>query len=199
MQWAVSHLRSGWLAAGNVVERVAEIIVLAEDLRQGNLVRHYLVRCGHHGRSIVLRLAPRGRGSGEQYVRERYPIEVAYYRQRSHFRKAALSVVLDADVGSVEEHERELAAALTAANASRREDDETICVLIPKRNVETWILCLFGEVVSEVENYKGRAGIDGMIRLAAGRLYEWSRDGAAVPDSCVPSLRKGLGEVRRAG
>src|SRR5205807_712496 len=100
--------------------------------RQGNLVRHYLVRCGLHQRSIVLRLAPRAKGSGEQYVRERYPIEVAYYRERSHRRKAALATVLDADTGSVEDHERELAAALAAADQPKREDSEVIAVLIPK-------------------------------------------------------------------
>ena len=118
-----------WHAAGNVVERIAEIDVLAEDLRQANLVRHYLIRCGHHQRSILLRLALRGKGSGEQgeageqgkgsgeqYVRERYAIEVAYCRHRLHFRKAALATVLDADTGSVEEHERELTTALAAAD-----------------------------------------------------------------------------------
>jgi hypothetical protein len=182
-----------------VVERIAEIVVLAEDLRQGNLVRHYLVRCGHHRRNIVLRLAPRGRGSGEQFVRERYPIGVAYYRQRSHARRAALATVLDADTGTVEEHERGLAAALAAADQLPREDGEMISVLIPRRHIETWILCLSGEVVDETTDYKGDRRIDGMIKPAAGRFYEWSHGGAAAPASCVPSLRKGLAEVRRLG
>jgi len=182
-----------------VIERIAKIVVLAEDLRQGNSVYHYLIRCGQHQRSIVLRLAPRGQGSGEQYVRERYPIEVAYYRHRSRLRSAALATVLDADTGSVEEHERELTSALAAAGEAEREDAEAISVLIPKRNIETWILCLSGEIVDETTNYRGHPRIDEMIRPAAGGLYEWSRAGANVPASCVSSLRKGLGEVRRIG
>jgi len=182
-----------------VIERIAEIVVLAEDLRQANFVRHYLIRCGHHSRSIVVRIAPQGRGSGEQYVRERYPVEVAYYRHRSYLRKAALAAALDADTGSVQEHERELEAALVAAGQARRDAVEAIAVIIPKRNIETWILCLSGEVVDEGMNYKGRSGIDGMIKSAAGTLYDWSRAGAVVPTLCVPSLHKGLGEVRRLG
>ena len=189
--------RSVWHAAGNVVERIAEIVVLAEDLRQANLVRHYLIRCGHHQRSIVLRLAPRGKGSGEQYVRERYPIEVAYCRHRLHLRKAALATVLDADTGSVDEHERELTTALAAADEEKRGDTEPIGVLIPKRNIETWILCLSEQIVDEIIDYKTHQHIEKMIRPAAGTLYEWSRASAEVPASCVPSLRKGLGEVRR--
>jgi hypothetical protein len=180
-----------------VVERIAEIVVLAEDLRQANLLRHYLIRCGHHRRNIVLRLAPRGKGSGEQYVRERYPIEVAYCRHRVHFRKAALATVLDADTGSVEDHERELTNALAAADEAKRGDTELVAVLIPKKNIETWIMCLSEQTVDEVTNYKSHPHIDTMIKPAAATLHEWSRAGVEVPGSCVPSLRKGLREVRR--
>jgi hypothetical protein len=186
-----------WRAAGNVVERIAETVVLAEDLRQGNFLRHYLIRCGQHSRRIVLRLSQRGRGSGEQYVRERYPIEVAYYRQRSHARSAALAVVLDADSGTVEQHERELADSLQASNQRQREDGEAIALIIPKRNIETWLLCLSGEPVTEAENHKGQPRIDSLIKSAAGTFYEWNRDRANVPAPCVPSLRRGLDEARR--
>ena len=146
-----------------------------------------------------MRLAPRGQGSGEQYVRERYPIEVAYYRDRSARRKAALMVGLDADAGTVEQHERELDEALIGAGGVRREPAEQIALLIPKRNIETWVLCLSREVVDEATNYKGTRNIVDMIKPAAGTLREWSRTGSTVPPSCIPSLRKGLIEVRRIG
>lgn len=189
--------RSGSRAAGNVVERIAEIVVLGEDLRQCNLARHYLIRRGHNWRNIRVLRAPPGKGSGEQYVRERYPIEVAYYWNRSSFRKAALIVVIDADTGNPEEHERELDGSLTSKSEGKRKISETIALLIPKRNVETWVLCLSGELVDEATDYKGRACIDPLIKSAAATLHEWSRDGLAVPNHCVPSLRKGLTEVRR--
>ena len=182
-----------------MVERIAQIVVLAEDAEQANLARHYLIRCGHHQRNIVVRLAPQGQGSGEQYVRERYPLEVAYYRNRSTSRKAALMVGPDCDTGTVEEHERELDRALVASSEAKREAAEEIALLLPKRNIETRVLCLSGGAVDEVTNYKGTRNNGALIKPAAVTLYEWSRTGSTVPASCVPSLRKGLIEVRRIG
>jgi hypothetical protein len=97
-----------------------------------------LIRLGHHTRTIKARPAPAGRGSGEQYVRERYPVEVGYYRDRSSHRKAALVVGIDADVGSVAEHKRELDDALKREGRDERKPGEAIALLVPKRNIETW-------------------------------------------------------------
>ncbi len=180
-----------------MVERIAKIIVLAEDIRQANFARRYLICRGHHPRTIVVRRAPPGQGSGEQYVREQYPIEVAYYRRRAHFRKAALLAAIDADTGTVEEHEQYLDSALTRAKEMKRQADEAIALLIPKRNIETWVLCLAGQPVDEVTNYRNRDEIDELIKPAADTFYQWSRSGAALPGTCVPSLRKGVVEVRR--
>ena len=51
--------------------------------------------------------------------------------------------------------------------------------------------------MDEITDYKARDDIDRLIRLAAEALSEWSRPGAAIPQACVPSLRKGLVGVRR--
>lgn len=163
------------------------------------MARHYLVRCGHHPRNIRVRRAPRGQGSGEQFVRNYYPIEVEHYRSRSKMRQAALVVAIDADAGTVKKHERELERVLVARRQAKRAPAEKIASLIPKRHIETWVLCLSGETVDEIVNYKNRADIDGLVKPAAAALYEWSRPGTNVPVSCVPSLRNGLKEVRRIG
>ena len=47
----------------------------------------------------------------------------------------------------------ELADALLAENQAPREDREMICVLVPRRNVETSVLCLSVEIVDETVNY----------------------------------------------
>jgi hypothetical protein len=195
-----SSLRRNELrAVGNVAERIAEIVVLAEDLSQGNFVRHYLIRAGQESRSIRMRLAPSGRGSGEQYVRERYAIEVALYRNRSSSRKAALVLGIDADVGAVAEREVQLRASLTKAGEEDRGLTDRIALLIAKRNIETWILCLSGEQVDETTDYKRRAAVSDKIRASAEILFDWSRMNYAVPPRCVPSLRRALVEVRRIG
>lgn len=179
-------------------ERIAEIIILAEDLTQGNFVRRYLERANQDPRRIRLRIAPAGRGSAEQYVRECYSTEVTYYRERAASRSAALVVAIDADASEVADRERELEEALVAEQQPRRQPDEAIALLIPKRNIETWILCLCKEQVDEVTDYKTRV-VSRQIALAAKVFYDWSRPNYVVPGACVPSLRRGLTEIRRVG
>jgi hypothetical protein len=186
------------LAVGNVArERIAEIVILAEDLPQINFVRRYLIRLGHHARAIRARPVPAGRGSGEQYMRKRYPIEVSYYRERSSRRKAALMVGIDADVGSVADRKRELDDALKRESIDERKQAEAIVLLVPKRNIETWILCLVGDKVDEETDYKRRQNIQPLIERAAGKFYEWSRPNYSVPDHCIPSLKEGFIETHR--
>jgi hypothetical protein len=192
------HLKTS-LAVGNVVERIAEIIVLAEDLNQGNFARHYLIRSGHEPRTVRLRLSPSGRGSAEQYIREQYPTEVKNYRYRASSRKAALIVLIDADVGTVVEHERELEKSLRRAGEAKRNQAEAIALLVPKRNIESWILCLLGEVIDETTDYKGIRDIRATIKQAAGAFFDWSRTNFPVPGHCVSSLRRALSEIRRIG
>jgi hypothetical protein len=181
-----------------VVERIAEIIVLCEDLTQGNLVYWSLIKKGHNPRTIRLKPGPSGRGSGEQYVRESFPKEVAQYRNRAARRSAALVAVIDADTRTLQKRERELQMALEAAGQEQRKPEEAIATLIPRRHVETWILCLTDEHVDETKDYSKRDDISGrIIRQAGEGFYDWSRPHYRVPAHCVASLRKGLGEFRR--
>ena len=194
---SASCVRPRWSrAVGNVADRIAELIILAEDLRQGNFARRYLQRAGH--RKLNVKIAPSGRGSGEQFVRENYPIEMEYYRQRSHHRRAGLVVVIDADVKSVNERQTELERALTEAGEAPRGATEVVALLIPRRNVETWILCLTRERVDEITDYSNR-DLNDFTKAAAETFYEWSRANYTLPETCVPSLKQGLEEIRRVG
>jgi hypothetical protein len=181
-----------------VSKRIAEIVVLAEDGRQGNFVSHYLKR-GYKYRKIRLNIAPPAEGSGEQYVRERYPEEVKLYRHNTARRKAALIAAIDADTGSVSGREQQLEQALTKAKEVKRKKSEQIALLIPKRHIETWILCLTGDKVDETAEYNGRNDLDESIKGAAETFYQWSRTGFTIPARCVPSLSRGLQEIRRIG
>jgi hypothetical protein len=112
-------------------------------------------------------------------------------------RKTALVVATDADLRPVAQRENELAAALQATGEQPRGETEAIVLLIPKRNVETWICCLTGERVDEVTDYKNRRGIDDMIKPTAEALYQWSRPRHVIPTNCVPSLQRAFPELRR--
>jgi hypothetical protein len=182
-----------------VVERIAEIVVLGEDSMQINFATHYLKQDGHSYRNVRLEISAKGRGSGEQFVREHYPEEVKYYRNRSSRRKAALIAAIDADTGSVADRERQLDEALIEAGENERENSEKIALLIPKRHIETSILCLTAENVDEAQDYHDVKVIAKQIKDAATTFYDWSRTGFAIPARCVPSLSRGLGEIRRIG
>lgn len=77
--------------------------------------------------------------------------------------------------------------------------NERIIHLIPKRNIETWVLCLTGEDVDEQSDYKQTKTITHQkVRVAARRLaslysyHEWL---ASI--KCLPSLLKAWGELER--
>jgi hypothetical protein len=180
-----------------VSKRIAQIVVLAEDLVQVNFVFRYLNRMGYSGRKIRAVQSPAGRGSGEQYVREQYPNEVGYYRNRARQRSAALVAVIDADKKTVQDRENELQRALETAGEALRRANESIVLLIPKRHIETWIRCLVGENVDEIQDYARLGSVQENIRPAAETFYEWSRPNYEIPRECVDSLRRGLVETRR--
>lgn len=171
------------------------VLVLAEDQRHQSFVRRYLYRLGYSYHEVHAEPMPSGRGCAEQWVRQRYAKVVAEYRSR--FARTALVVAIDADKGSVDERARQLRDALTEAQLPQRTAEERISHLIPKRNVETWILCLAGEKVDEDTDHRHAPGIDERIKAAAETFYECTRKNVTVPGHCVPSLQSAIPEVRR--
>lgn len=164
---------------GNVSDRIAEVVIVAEDLRQSNFVRRYLKRADT-SRQVRVVPPPTGKGSGEQFVRESYPTELSYYRSRAHHRRAALVIAIDADTGTVETRERQLEEALKGAEEDARRSSESIALLIPKRNIETWILCLTGDSVNETTDYKNTKDL---VARSSGPLRT-SLNGVAITIPC---------------
>lgn len=179
------------------MSKPSQVIVLAEDERHQRLVRQYLHRLGRSRHEIRFEPLPNGRGCGEQWVRERYPKAVISYRGRSARAETALIVAIDADTGDADRRLRQFREALEQAGFGARTEDEAIVHLIPKRNVETWVLCLSGRRVDENTDYSKEGGIDELIKPAAITFFSWSRPNATPPAPCVPSLLAAIPEVRR--
>jgi hypothetical protein len=174
--------------------RISQVIVLAEDERHQRFVRRYLYRLDLQ-RVTRFEPLPSGRGSGEQWVRERYADSVKGFRQRRA--STALIVVIDADRGDTNRRIGQLENSLSNAQLSFRTAEERIVHLIPKRNVETWVLNLNGSSVDEETDYRHAPGVDDLIDSAAQTLFEWSRPNAVIPQECVPSLRSAIPEIMR--
>ena len=174
----------------------SRIIILAEDQRQETFIRRYLRRMNYTHRQIRSVPLPAGRQSGEQWVRKNYAIEVSTYRQRSSRAETALVVAIDADTHDCNRRSQQLAASLDELAAPARTPQERICHLIPKRHVETWILCLAGNTVNEETDYRHHP-VDQQIPSSALRFFELSRPNAQIPSECVASLRTAIPEIRR--
>lgn len=118
------------------LSKPSRIVVLVEDQRQQRFVRKYLVRKGFK-ESVIRQVAlPAGKGSGEQYVREKYADEVEEVRKRNTRAITWLVVAIDADILDSAIRARQLAEKLTDRGLLRRNDDEAIVHLIPKRNID---------------------------------------------------------------
>ena len=173
------------------MRRTSQVVVLVEDKRQQRFVRRYLYRLGYTRHDIQFEPVPGGEGSGAKWVLDRYTDVVTACRSRSARAETALVAAIDADDGSVAERQQQFHDRAT------RIVGERIVHLIPKWSIETWILCLSGEVVDEDQTYRRVPDVDEKISAAAVTFFIWSRPNATLPPHCTPSLRDAIPEVRR--
>jgi hypothetical protein len=183
-----------------VPDRIANKIILAEDREQQNLVRRYLERCGHNTRDLRLVALPAKTtgGSGEKYVRDQYVGQVRASRSSRGKRASALLIVIvDADSETTAARASQLSAALNTAGEATLSGHEPIVLLIPKRNVETWIRALLGNAVDEETDYKKPTPTSVEIRNSADKLYKHTRPGASLPTGHPQSLAHSIPEWRK--
>lgn len=142
------------------MSKASQIVVLCEDRLQEVFVCHFLKQgWGKKNRDIRVVPYPHGGsgGAGEKHVRDKYPDQLRAYRARSARAKTILIAVIDADTGTVQEHNGELDEACNAAQPSIvgvRQTDEAVVHVIPKRHIETWLAYLDTGSVDEDRRYK---------------------------------------------
>jgi hypothetical protein len=174
------------------------MIAIVEDERHEMLFRRYLKKCGMGPNQVTYIRSPSGAGSAEQWVRARFAKEVGAYRTRQAKAATALLLAIDADTHAVRTRLIQLDQTLRDAGIKAVEADEQIARLVPKRNVETWILCLNDEAVNEETDYKARRhNWNDLIPPAAQALFQWTRRGNELPNHCVDSLSVGVKELNR--
>ncbi len=179
--------------------RPSRAIILAEDDAHDAFIRRYFTRLnlGLRERDIYTEPFPDGRGCGEQWVRTQYAQVVKEYRWRSGKSQTLLVVLIDADKGDVWRRLRQLEDGLKQASMERRNPAECIAHFVPKRNIETWILCLNNRPVDEERDYSKRRDIETQTGSAADTFYFWTRPNAAIPTHCIPSLYAAIPEAQR--
>ena len=176
--------------------RKVQLVVVTEDLQQTVLIRRFFVALGFEPHKIRVVSCPAGTQSGEQFVRERYPVELRACRSKAAHLAIKLVIVLDADKRTVEERSLQLLESLRAQDLPDRDAGEAVVLLIPKRNIETWIHYLQGRSVDEDTVYE-KLRRQGDCRVAVTRLLELHRSGWVLPMDCPDSFRRAVMELRR--
>ena len=137
----------GGAGPGEYALRRVGIVLLCEDSQHEAFVRRFLKR-----RRLVTghwRVEKCPGGSAEQFVRERYPVELKALRRRHA--KTVLIVVVDGDSEGVQTRRASLADACRAANIEDRTAAEPVVVIVPTWNIETWLAYLAGKSVVETK------------------------------------------------
>ncbi len=156
--------------------------------------------CGgsSNGATSILVISQRSRfrggsQSGEQWVRTRYPRELKAIRGKQ---RAYLIVVTDADTRSTEARRAQLESECERQQIPRRTDGDPVLVVVPRRNIETWLAYLGGTPVDEVTTYP-RLYRARDCAAHANRLYVMCHDVQRLDEPAPPSLREACEEYRK--
>jgi hypothetical protein len=173
----------------------SQTILLVEDSRHERFIVAYLRKIGFKQHAMRIRKSPSG--SAEQWVRTQFAIEVQACLRRPA--KTMLVVILDADTHTIQHRFRQMDQALQQVDASLiNKGAEAVVRLVPKRNIETWILCVNGRAVDQETDYKqDRNDWTGLIKSGITSLYDWTRPNALLPVTCVESLQIGIRGLRK--
>jgi hypothetical protein len=174
-------------------------IILGEDHAHVNFVRRWLLSEGISARRITLKkvAADATGGAGEKYVRQQFPAEVQSYRAKANHQRIALIVAIDADLDTVARRQRQLDETL---DGSSRQPAERIALVVPRRNIETWLAVLLDPNTTDVDEdtdfkHRFRDRTAEACANAGPRFAEFLRRGPQTTD--LPSLTAVRPEIAR--
>ncbi|MCY4270783.1 MAG: hypothetical protein OXE80_11505 [Gammaproteobacteria bacterium] len=162
------------------------IVLLCEDSQTDSFVRRFLKKRKWRHRDIETAPLPHGSQSAEQWVRERYPLELKAVRVK---RGTRLLVVIDVDSLSTEQRRAQLDEQCRKAGVPPRAPEDPAIVIVPRRNIETWFAYLDGAVVDEQRQYP-KLNRTGDCERHARSLHKMCHDRQALRDPAPGSLRE---------
>jgi hypothetical protein len=180
------------------VSRISKIILVHEGWRDSAFARGFLRAAGIDGRAIDPR--PNPGGSGHDWVKIQFAAEVANLMRFSEGR--GVLGLLDEDGVGVTERQQEVEEVLRLRGLPRTSARDGRCLLLPTRNLETWLYWLTSRMtVDESTDYK-RGGPPGNVprirnedcRPAGEALHKLNH--AHPPNGCPPMLVRALEDLR---
>lgn len=169
--------------------------MLCEDLKTDVFVRRFLRHRNFKNRDVTTLPFPRGKGSGEAWVRERFPKELRAIRTQ---KEAYLIVVIDADSRTIEDRHRQMRDACEEVDVAPRREQDPVIIGVPKRNLETWLAYLNGKAVDEETDYKSQGpGSEKTCKPLADRLYEMCHRDQQLREPVPSSLEAACAEYKK--
>ena len=153
-------------------------------------MRRFLEADGWILRNLTPVVSPAGRGSAEQFVRERFPRELKELRSRSG-QQVYLIVMVDGDASGVTARKTSLSAACTEQGVAPLRDSDNVLVCVPTWNIETWLAYLNGDSVDEARNNYPRLAkpsdcapsVNGLVDMCRKRTLREPAPGS-LEDTC---------------
>lgn len=185
------------------MSRPAKIIVLCEDLQMQSFIRHFFYMRGWGLYDFRFLPLPKEKRCGEQYVRENLPTEIGNYRRKCNSRDIALVAATDADTISVQDRRDMLVRQCARTGIDPPCDDEKILLVIPKRNIETWLAYLRGEDINENDKYQKYKGSESKCKADVYKLATMCESGRLEPppppslEQCCLSFQVFYARIRR--
>lgn len=167
--------------------------VICEDPAQRAFVAALLESLGVDRRRVRWDVAPGGQGAASAWVKRRYPALLERARRvHNHQGRLGFLVMIDGDDRGLGGRTQEL----DAEARSTRRPDERVAILVPSWSIETWVLWLGCDDVTETESLKKRLPQPELIARAPAAAMAWR---SPKPNEAIQlrSLAAARAELRR--
>jgi hypothetical protein len=138
---------------GAVSSRRIDTVILCEGDQDEVFLRRLIEKVSPSGQKPRVLKSPKARGSGESFVVRRFPEELKALRTATAHRSARLIVMVDGDGGTHQSRRERIESECITVGVEPPAADEPVLVLVPCRNIETWIAYLGGQTVNETDTY----------------------------------------------
>lgn len=133
------------------MSRSVRIVILCEDQQHEAFLRRFFRKMGWTLRHLRVEASPPGQGSAEQFVHNRFPVELKGLRAMAG-EQVGLIVMVDGDAEGVAARKNSLNEACEKHAVPPPRDTDRVLVCVPTWNIETWLAYLGGEAVDETKN-----------------------------------------------
>lgn len=185
--------------------RVCRIVLVCEGWEDSAFLEGFLGSAGIPDRNIDRKTNPKGKGSGFDHVRKIFAKEV---EALNRFREGhGVLAIMDEDGKGVENRRAWVASHLHSLRLAGMDCTQGRCLVLTKRNIETWVYWLTGVRlsenwdVSESDDYKAsqpatanRSLEKGDWRSAGKQLHSINHTNPLA--SMPPELLASLGQLR---